>query len=150
MKINKNNLTNAFIKENKTPNVIELSNFLSEVGNFQNNPYLLIIQAKKENFIKLSIYPINTEKIIKVILKGINVLDSDLEEMPKKLQEFNIVHTSGLVKKETQVIYECYLNLGIEDPKYKDLINSLENIKNIFKDITIVEISLNKSKNVGK
>jgi len=138
-------LTNAVIKENLDSFELNLTQLLSEVRDSRNSPYLLIIQSNTENYVKLTIYPIQHQKIIKLTLKGLNILYKDIEILSKRLQKYNIIHTTGLVSKSKNVIYECYLDLRKIDTKYNELEKSLEKIKSIFKDIKIEELSLNKS-----
>ncbi len=141
----KDKLTNAVIKENLDPFKLNLTQLLSEVRDSRNSPYLLIIQSNTENYVKLTIYPIKHQKIIKLTLKGVNILYKDIEILSKRLQKYNIIHTTGLVSKSKNVIYECYLDLRKIDTKYSELEKSLEKIKSIFKDIKIEELSLNQS-----
>ncbi|MFX1587765.1 MAG: hypothetical protein ACFFC1_06400 [Promethearchaeota archaeon] len=138
-------LTNAVIKENLDPFELNLTQLLSEVKDSRNSPYLLIIQSNTENYVKLTIYPIQHQKIIKLTLKGVNILYKDIEILSKRLQKYNIIHTTGLVSKSKNVIYECYLDLRKIDTKYNELEKSLEKIKSIFKDIKIEELSLNQT-----
>ncbi len=114
------------------PQTIELKNY----------PFLLIIQSTSENHIRLTIYPITTEKIIKIILVGQDISDEVIEILSKILKKYEIIHSSGLLKKEKDFLYECYLNLSLSDAKSKDLKTSLDKIKNIFKEIKIEEIGL--------
>jgi len=114
------------------PQTIELKNY----------PFLLIIQSTSENHIRLTIYPITTEKIIKIILVGRDISDEVIEILSKILKKYEIIHSSGLLKKEKDFLYECYLNLSLSDAKSKDLKTSLDKIKNIFKEIKIEEIGL--------
>ncbi|MFX1493865.1 MAG: hypothetical protein ACFFBZ_06250 [Promethearchaeota archaeon] len=137
-------LTNAVIKENSDPFELNLTKLLSDVKDSRNRPYLLIIQSNTENYVKVTIYPIQYQKIIKLTLKGVNVLYKDIETLSKKLQKYNIIHTTGLVSKSKNVIYECYLDLRKIDTKYIELEKGLEKIKSIFKDIKIEELSLNQ------
>ena len=138
-------LTNAVIKENLDPFELNLTQLLSEVKDSRNSPFLLIIQSNTENYVKLTIYPIKHQRIIKLTLKGVNILYKDIEILSNRLQKYNIIHTTGLVSKSKNVIYECYLDLRKIDTKYSELEKSLEKIKSIFKDIKIEELSLNQS-----
>ncbi|MHA1933513.1 MAG: hypothetical protein ACW96X_13295 [Promethearchaeota archaeon] len=65
-----------------------------------------------------------------------------LKEISKILQKFQVIHTSGFLKIENQLIYECYLNLRFSEKNSEDLKTSLEKIKNIFKIVKIEEIGL--------
>jgi len=143
--MNRDILTNAVIKRNLDPFELNLTQLLSEVRDSRISPYLLIIQSNTENYVKLTIYPIQHQKIIKLTLKGLNILYKDIEILSKRLQKYNIIHTTGLVSKSKNVIYECYLDLRKIDTKYNELEKSLEKIKSIFKDIKIEELSLNQS-----
>ncbi|MFW9771395.1 MAG: hypothetical protein ACFFBY_04645 [Promethearchaeota archaeon] len=142
----KDSLTNAVIKENTDPTELNLNQLLSEVKDYRSSPYLLIIQSNTEKYVKLTVYPIKHDKIIKLTLKGANILFRDIEILSKRLQKFNIIHTTGLVSQSKNVIYECYLDLRKRDEiQFDNLEKSLEKIKNVFQDIKIEELSLNKS-----
>jgi hypothetical protein len=90
-------------------------------------------------------WPIKKEKVIKISLYGIKLSKNILKEISKILQKFQVIHTSGFLKIKKQIYYECYLNLSISDSKNKGLRNSLEKIKNIFKEIKIEEVRLKNS-----
>ncbi|MBY8987996.1 MAG: hypothetical protein KGD61_06040, partial [Candidatus Lokiarchaeota archaeon] len=92
------------------------------------------------------VYPINREKILKLLLIGISQIDEHIEVFSRKLQKYNIVHSSGLVLIEGKINFECYLDLSLDDEKYKDLKIFLDKNKSKFKDIKIEELSLSKSK----
>ncbi|MFX0080159.1 MAG: hypothetical protein ACFE94_00235 [Candidatus Hodarchaeota archaeon] len=139
------NITDAYIQQledflNTNPRIS-----LSKFKNLKDYNNLLIIQSSIENSIKLSIYPIKKEKVIKISLYGIKLSKNILKEISKILQKFQVIHTSGFLKIKRHIYYECYLNLGISDSKKKDLRNSLEKIKNIFKEIKIEEVRLKNS-----
>ncbi len=135
-------LTDAIIKKNVGSTIIFPNLSLSDVKIFQNYPYILIIQLFTKNFAKLTIYPLSRETVLKVIFTGFNIQNKEIEEIIKKLQNFKIIHTSGLTSIDHKRYYECYLDLSLDDLKYKDLKSALDKIKNIFEDIKIVEICL--------
>lgn len=144
----KDRLTSAIIKENTESFELNLTQSISELKDSHICPYLLVIQSNTETYVKITVYPIQNEIIIKLTLKGVNILYDDIEILSKRLQKFNIIHTTGLVSKSKNVIYECYLDLRKTDSKYIELKQSLEKIKSIFKDIKIEEVSLIKQKTV--
>ena len=144
----KDRLTDAIIKQNTESFELNLAQSISELKDSHLYPYILVIRSNTETYVKITIYPIKNENIIKLTLKGINVLYDDIEILSKRLQKFNIIHTTGLVSKSKNVIYECYLDIRKIDSKYIELEESLEKIKNIFKDIKIEEVSLIKHKTV--
>lgn len=135
--------TSAYIVENTDPLILKVS-FLNILGS-KEDPYLLIVKSATIECIRLTIYPIDREKIIKIILSGTDTTDKFLEILSKILQEFKVLHTSGLLKKGEHLYYECYLNLNKSDVKYKDLIASIDKIRYIFKEIKIEEIGLRKA-----
>ena len=108
----------------------------------QNYPFLLIIQSTTEDHIRLTIYPIAREKIVKLFLAGQDISNEGIEILSKIIKKYEIIHSSGLLKKKKDFLYECYLNLSLSDAKSKDLKTSLDKIKNIFKEIKIEEIGL--------
>jgi hypothetical protein len=69
----KYNLTEAYIQRinNMSKPIFKIS--LEDIKDLENSPFLLIIQSKIENSIKLSIYPLEKERIIKVIFRGFNI-----------------------------------------------------------------------------
>ena len=121
---------------------VSLDISIPQTIDLKNYPFLLIIQSTTENHIRLTIYPIAKEKIVKIILAGQDISDEVIEILSKILKKYEIIHSSGLLKKEKDFLYECYLNLSLSDAKSKDLKTSLDKIKNIFKEIKIEEIGL--------
>ena len=138
-------LTEAYVQRNidlpKT--MLEIS--LLDIKDLENYPFLLIVQSTIENSIKLSIYPLRNEKIIKVTFSGFNFSDEIIAQISKILQNFQVIHTSGVLLIEKQLFYECYLNLSFGEIKTNELNVSLNKIKNIFKEIKIEEIGLKKA-----
>ncbi|MFX1570649.1 MAG: hypothetical protein ACFFCV_20105 [Promethearchaeota archaeon] len=130
-----NNITNALLKVS-----------LLDIKDIETYPYLLIIQSTIENSIKLTIYPLKRNKIIKVTFSGFNFSSEIIDNITSILQNFQVIHTSGALVINKQLFYECYLNLSINDIKFVDLKATLDKIKNIFKEVKIEEIGLKKSK----
>jgi len=139
-------LTKAYIQRiiDVSKTILKIS--LLDIKNLENYPFLLIIQSTIENSIKLSVYPLKKDKIIKITFTGFNFSNDIFDEISKILQNFQVIHTSGVLLIAKQLFYECYLNLSLAEIKGKDLKVSLEKIKNIFKEIKIEEIQLEKSK----
>lgn len=134
------NLTKAYLQNKDDFANIKINISSLNIKNFKEKQYLLIIQSTIENCIRLSIYPLEKKSVIKITLAGLNQLENAMDELSKILQNFNIIHTSGLILKREEVFYECYLNLNISDERIEALKN---NIQKIFKKIKIEEISLN-------
>ncbi|MFX1315891.1 MAG: hypothetical protein ACFE9T_08515 [Promethearchaeota archaeon] len=145
--MNNTNLTTAYIKRIRDISDISINLSLLDIKNIDTCSFLLIVQSHFEKFAKLTIYPINKEKIIKLSLSGLNVSNEIFEVLSKILHKFQIIHTSGLLLKEKQLLYECYLNLNFSEKKSEDLKTSIDKIKNRFKEIKLEEISLKTIKN---
>ncbi|MFW9896779.1 MAG: hypothetical protein ACFFD7_13320 [Candidatus Thorarchaeota archaeon] len=138
----KTTLTNAYIQQ---INELTKANLKIPIKLFKGlieGEYLLIVQSYIENSIKLAIYPINKDKVIKISLCSLKLSKKILKEISKILQKFQVIHTSGFLKIENQLIYECYLDLRFSDKKSVDLQNSLDKIKTTFGKINIEEIGL--------
>jgi hypothetical protein len=133
-------LTDAIIKRNSE--ALNIFPYASQNSLFEDFPYILIIRLLSKKFAKLTIYPINRDKILKVIFTGFSIQSKVMEELIKKLKSFGIIHTSGITSIGDKLYYECYLDLSLNDTIYKDLKNVLDKIKKIFDDINIVEICL--------
>ena len=118
---------------------------LSNIKDIENYPFLLIVESTIENAIKVSIYPLKREKIIKITFSGFSFSKDLIDQISKILQDFQVIHTSGVLLIKERLFYECYLNLSLKEPKVKDLKASLGEIKNVFKEIKIEEIGLKKS-----
>lgn len=137
-------LTKAYIQNIDDPTNVNLNISISDKRHLKDNPYLLVIQTNQENRARLTIYPVKVKSLIKVSLFGLKTSDNSTSylSLSKTFQEFNIIHTSGLIIKGNELYYECYLNLSLSDIKTKVLKVALNKIKNIFKDISIEEICL--------
>jgi hypothetical protein len=144
MKMKEYKLTKAYIRaSDELKTILEIS--LQDIKNIENYPFLLVVQSTIENCIKLSIYPLTKKKIIRVTFSGFNYPIENFNEISKILQNFQVIHTSGVLLIERHLYYECYLNIDLTDAKAIDLNRSLEDIKNIFKEIKIDEIGLKKT-----
>jgi len=135
--------TNAYIIENIEPVILKVS-FL-DILSSKEAPYLLVVKSASSECIRLTIYPIKKKRIIKIIISEVDIIENFLEHFSKIIQDSQVLHTSGLVKKGKQLYYEFYLNINKSDDKYKDLIASIDKIRYIFKEIKIEEIGLKKA-----
>ncbi|MHA1913545.1 MAG: hypothetical protein ACW986_02285 [Promethearchaeota archaeon] len=138
-------ITNAFIQRFDGLANVYLQLSLDQIKNLNDCKYLLVIQSIIEKSIKLTVYPVNKNKIIKVSLFGLKLSKKTLKEISKILQKYEVIHSSGILKIKSSLVYECYLNLSLTEKKSEDLNVSLDKIKNIFKQVKIEEIGLNRS-----
>jgi len=140
------NLTFAEIKKKGKSSDIAITASLSHIKENEKFRNLLIIKSETARYAKFTVYPINREKMIKVILTGLTHIDENIEIFSRKLQKYNIIHSSGLVLIDGEILFECYLDLALNDEKYKDLKIFLDKNKSKFKDIKIVELSSSNEK----
>jgi hypothetical protein len=133
-------LTDASIKKREELFTMFQNFFVITKGKFKKYSYLLMIRLLTKTFAKLTIYPLNKDRILKVIFIGFDIQNKMVEETIKELRNFKIIHTSGLTTLGNKSYYECYLDLSFNEEDYKDLKSTLDKIKNIFEDIKIVEI----------
>ncbi|MFW9973129.1 MAG: hypothetical protein ACFFDF_23300 [Candidatus Odinarchaeota archaeon] len=138
------NLTKAHIQRINDVSKTTLKVSLLDLRNLKDNPFLLIVQSTIENSIKVSIYPLKKDKIIKLIFSTFTFSNEIFDRITDVLQNFQVIHTSGVLLIEKQVYYECYLNLSLDEAKSMGLNGSLNKIKNIFTQIKIEEIELIK------
>jgi hypothetical protein len=136
-----NSLTDAIIKKIEFLPTIVPEQIIPTNGPFKKSSYFLIVRLVTKSFAKMTIYPLNNNKILKLTFTGFNIQTGIIKETVKKLNAFKIVHTSGLNTLRGKSYYECYLNLSFNHVQYIGLKRALDKIKNKFEDINIVEIS---------
>ncbi|MFX1257443.1 MAG: hypothetical protein ACFFAN_06275 [Promethearchaeota archaeon] len=142
-------LTKAYIQTKKRNSLsVNLNISLADIKELKNYQYLLVIHSSSSKCVKAMVYPIKKEKIIKISLWGPKTSNKIIEDLSEVFQNYDIIHTSGLLIKKKQFFYECYLNLSLSDMKSKHLKASLDKIKNRFNKISIEEIGLKKSEKV--
>ena len=130
-------LTEASIQENKHRDNLNIDISLLKNPPSKEYPYFLIVQSYMDKCIRISIYPIEKEVIIRIYLSGSSISSNSTAKL---LQDFKIIHSTGFLFKGEDFHYECYLDLGPSDSKIKDLKASLDKIRNIFKVVKIEEI----------
>ena len=142
------NLTSAQIKEITTSQTTNIELSLTQIDNIEKYNYLLIIRSETNRYMRITLYPIKKQKIIKLTLCGLKEIDEDIEEFSRRLQKYGIIYSTGLVMIEGFFYLECYLHISLIEEKYKDLKNYLDKNKNKsnIKDIQIIEITLKKNK----
>ncbi len=134
-------LTSAQVKEISSSQTTNIELSLTHIDNIENYDYILIIRSETSRYSKIIIYPVKKQKIIKLTLRGLKKIDEYSEAFSKRLQEYGIIHSTGLIMIEGLLFFECYLNLSINEEKYIDLLCFLDKNKKNIKDIQIMEIS---------
>ena len=143
MKMKKCLLTEAFIQKTNMLSKNSLLISLSKFKKLEESPYLLIIKSITAEIVKITIYPLDKEKIIKISVRGKDIQKETIHGLLDILQNYEILHSSGLCyDAQNQLLYECYLNIDISSKDMENLQQSLEKIKPIIKELIIEEISL--------
>jgi hypothetical protein len=135
-------ITTAFIQGFDGLTNLNLQLSVDQIKSLNDCKYLLVIQSIIEKSIKLTVYPVNKNKIIKVSLFGLKLSKKTLKKISKILHKYEVIHSSGILKIKNSLMYECYLNLNLTEKQSEDLGSSLDKIKNIFNHVTIEEIGL--------
>lgn len=129
----KKELTTASIRRIDDPGNITCNISVSDVKAFTENPNILIIQSITQGCTRLTIYPVDKDDILKISLSGSNISEQSITDLSNILQNYEMIHTSGLLIKAEELYYECYLNLSESDDKTKDLKSSLDTIRLSYK-----------------
>lgn len=143
----KKSLTDANIYDVINISSLKLEDLVSDYDNLNKFKYLLIIKSKTSECLRLTIYPINKDKITKITISGEKLSNKDVERLINTLRTFQILHTSGLINKDNKLFYECYLNnalLETENLSSEEIEESIKQLKELINDIRIEEITLNK------
>ncbi|MBY9005757.1 MAG: hypothetical protein KGD63_03280 [Candidatus Lokiarchaeota archaeon] len=141
------NLTEAAILERENLSKIILNDFISDNNDSIKSKYLLVIKSRTSDCLKLTIYPLNNNRIIKITLREEKISNENVNILINILKNLNVLHTSGLTSKGSNLFYECYLNydlLEIEDQSLGIIGISINKLKDLIKNIKIEEITLNK------
>ena len=115
--------------------------FKSNISEFPTHTsFCLIVNFKTKKFIRITIYPVFKSRILKLSFKGNSLNMREIEVFLNNIQKFEIIHTSGLLIKGSELFYECYLDQELESQKTEDLKLALNRFEKIFKSIRIEEI----------
>ena len=122
-------LTNGYITdENGLKSTI--SNKILPMKNQQYSYFLLVVSSVKET-VKISIYPINHEKVLKLVLNGSSINTQTLNLLPKLFVD-NIIHTSGIFNVGKTSVYEIYISIdSTQNPNFDIDLNNIRNLEGI-------------------
>ena len=98
-------LTKAYITSTENITSIKLSKELRDIDSFKESNKILVIQSTSEKCIRITLYPLKEEAIIKLILIGANISDDSIEKLSTILQNYEIIHTSGLLLKGKELFF---------------------------------------------
>jgi len=101
----------------------------TDIKKFQLFNYLLIIKSLTTKAIRITIYPLENRDVSKLTIKDPNNNENMFLKISEFLKKYNVIHTSGLIELDKNLLFECYLNEGLDTPELKDLKVFLDNIK---------------------
>ena len=93
------NLTKAYIQSTENLKTIDLPKELRDLKSFIDSKKVLIIQSTSDKCIRITIYPVQRDAIVKLSLIGANISDDSIEALSSVLHNYNIIHTSVLLIK---------------------------------------------------
>lgn len=144
--LNKLYITSASIKKVDDLSIFEINFHPNTLDISTRNEYCLVIKLETKKFIRITIYPIFKNKILKLSFKGYNLERNDIDIFSQEIKKFDIIHSTGLVAIKQILVFECYLNLNFEEEEYQYLKTLLDKNKNKFEDIKLEEIILEINK----
>jgi len=89
----------------------------------------LIIKSLTTKSIRITIYPLENRDVLKLTIKDPNNNENMFLKISEFLRKYNVIHTSGLIEVDKNLLFECYLNEGLDTPELNDLKVFLANIK---------------------
>ncbi|MHA1440031.1 MAG: hypothetical protein ACTSPD_20995 [Promethearchaeota archaeon] len=115
--------------------------FKGNIGEILKTPYYLFIFISREEIIKISCFPTNTNNIKKILIKLREFSPDLVKGISNTLKELNlskdILHTTGLCYEMENCFYETYIigdNLesdNINKDAIKDKFNSIAKVVNV-------------------
>ncbi|MHA1294335.1 MAG: hypothetical protein ACTSQJ_16955 [Promethearchaeota archaeon] len=115
--------------------------FKGNIGEILKTPYYLFIFISREEVIKISCFPTNTNNIKKILIKLREFSPDLVKGISNTLKELNlskdILHTTGLCYEMENCFYETYIigdNLesdNINKDAIKDKFNSIAKVVNV-------------------
>ncbi|MHA1341248.1 MAG: hypothetical protein ACTSRZ_19470 [Promethearchaeota archaeon] len=126
-------LTTAFILRRRHIKPIIL--YQNQLIVKKKSPYFLLIYSTSSDYTKLTIYPIDTNIILKLILSGKNLTNNSIGKIVEVLNKFKIIHTSGIVAFKDKFLYELYISghFGWKDEitNYYYILKKIEGIEKL-------------------
>jgi len=112
----------------------------SNIFKSSNAKFFLIIYVDGKQFVKMHIYPLAENTVIKVIIEGNQISNDVLFALSNLASRMDIIHTSGFTIVDNHLIFEMYLAKTVAFQKFKEFQNELMKMKNINR-VSLMEIS---------
>ena len=127
--MNKATTTNAQIKKIKKSLLRKFSLSYSEAQRFQSFDYLLIIKSLSKISIRITLYPLKTRNVLKLTINAPNDHDEMFLKISEFLKNYEIIHASGLIEINTNLLLECYIKGRLNTQELNQLDDFLDDIK---------------------
>ena len=127
--MNKDSTTKAQIKKIKKSLLKKFSLTFSEVQKFHPFTYLLIIKSLTKKSIRITLYPLDTRDVIKLTINTPNEHENMFLKVSEFLKKYEIIHTSGLIEIDKNLLFECYLKGNLKTPQINKLEFFVDSIK---------------------
>jgi hypothetical protein len=141
------NLTYADIRSIRKNKQLSIDLYKERHKCLNSSNYFLIVHSSTNEFSKITIYPINKERIVKVKIYDNETNPEKIRILKKFLTKVEIIHTTGLILEGKELSYEFYLNKSKKEldlRENKGFVKRIDKLKKIFKFLRIEEIILEK------
>ncbi len=103
----------------------------SNIFKSSNTKFFLIIYVDGKQFVKMHIYPIPENAVIKVVIEGDQISEDVLLALTKLASRMNVIHTSGFVFVQNHLIYEMYLAKTVAFQQFEEVQREMTQLKAI-------------------
>jgi 2-C-methyl-D-erythritol 4-phosphate cytidylyltransferase len=103
----------------------------SNIFKSSNAKFFLIIYVDGKQFVKMHIYPLVENTVIKVIIEGDQISNDVLNALTNLASKMDVIHTSGFTFVQDHLIYELYIAKTIADQQLKEVQHEMMRLKAI-------------------
>jgi len=108
-----------------------LSTVFTNILKSSNANFFLIIYVDGKQFVKIHVYPVAENAVIKVIIEGDEIFNDVLIALSNLASRMSVIHTSGFVFLQNHMIYEMYLAKTDAFQKFEEVQQELMKLKAI-------------------
>jgi hypothetical protein len=112
----------------------------SNIFKSSNANFFLIVYVDGKRFVKMHIYPITENAVIKVTIEGDQITDDVLIALSSLASRMNVIHTSGFVFVQEHLIFEMYLAKTVAFQKFEEVQHEMKQLKSINR-VSVEEIN---------
>jgi hypothetical protein len=112
----------------------------SNIFKSSNANFFLIVYVDGKQFVKMHIYPITENAVIKVTIEGDQITNDVLIALSSLASRMNVIHTSGFVFVHEHLIFEMYLAKTVAFQKFEEVQREMKQLKTINR-VSVEEIN---------